>query len=560
MADKKPSKKKRFQKILAVSSVIISLILSSMAYFNTSEIDEKSGEDGDYSITRMGPIYGTHSCEKGGFSIQIGIDSDHNQILDNDEVSEIRNVCHGNQGESGPMGNRGYWGYNGTDGLDGSNGTDGIDGIVGESAFIDSKVGEYGSCPEAVVIEMGNNISSKEVDSSIKICFQDLTSGMMTDIQPNSGNSFSTPCEGGFSNGELFVFAAFKTDKCLLFKMENYAAEQISPTVDFSPGAILGFIEHNNRIWFDATDELGTQLWSTDGETTWKETNLSGGINSNDDLLKHGDELILNHQGGIAIFAESEMMISGDYDNISSVNGILIYNTQDNISIDGNIHYGELNSLAVFVNGHYWFIATSDIFGPQLHRSNGQNLEQITNHLQSDTGLHIPPVVVGDRILFNSGGLFSYDPVNSSLSELNSSLQNVGEGVDAVNHDGMLWFDCGIPEYGFELCASNGYDAWLHSDFATGISSSNPSHLALIGDNLLTLVNDPIEGGQLHLVSVDGLQLLWDHDSGDMEAGVHGDLWITQDMVYYIADSTTHGLEMFGWSHGELTDEWIIIN
>ena len=128
MADKKPSKKKRFQKILAVSSVIISLILSSMAYFNTSEIDEKSGEDGDYSITRMGPIYGTHSCEKGGFSIQIGIDSDHNQILDNDEVSEIRNVCHGNQGESGPMGNRGYWGYNGTDGLDGSNGTDGIDG------------------------------------------------------------------------------------------------------------------------------------------------------------------------------------------------------------------------------------------------------------------------------------------------------------------------------------------------------------------------------------------------------------------------------------------------
>ena len=561
MADNKPSKKKRFQKILAVSSVIVSLILSSMAYYNTTELNEmESGEDGNYSLTKMGPIYGTHSCEKGGFSIQIGIDSDRNQVLDDDEISEIRNVCHGPQGESGPMGNRGYWGYNGTNGVNGSDGIDGSDGIVGESAFIDSKVGEFGPCPEAVIIEMGNNISSQEVDSRIKICFQNLTSGMMTDIQPNSGDSFSTPCEGGFSHEGLFVFAAFQTDKCLLFKMEDYNAVQISPTVDFSPGANLGFIEHNDRIWFDATDEIGTQLWSTDGETTWKETNISGGVSSNDNLLKHQNDLVLNHQNGITIFAESETWITGDYDNISSVNGKLIYNTQTGIFIDGNILNGEINSLAVFENGYYWFIATSDIFGPQLHRSDGEVLERVTNNLQSDAGVHIPPVIIGERILFNSNGILSFDPVNMTLSELNSSLQNVGEGVDVISHNGLLWFDCGVAAYGFELCVSNGNNAWLHSDFATGITSSSPSNLAEVGNNLLVLVDDPIQGGQLHLVTEQGLELLWDHDTGDMDAGVHGDLWVTEDMVYYIADSNTHGLEMFGWAHGELSDDWIIIN
>ena len=107
--------------------------------------------------------------------------------------------------------------------------------------------------------------------------------------------------------------------------MDDYNAVQISPTVDFSPGANLGFIEHNDRIWFDATDEIGTQLWSTDGVNTWKETNISGGVSSNDNLLKHHNELVLNHQNGIAIFAESETWITGNYDNLSSVNGKLLH-------------------------------------------------------------------------------------------------------------------------------------------------------------------------------------------------------------------------------------------
>ena len=561
MKDKKPSKKSRFTKMIPTILIVISLILSIIAVYNTTEVIESdAGQDAYQSMSKMGPIYGTHSCEKGGFSIQIGLDMDRDNVLDDSEVEEIRNVCHGSQGEPGPMGNRGYWGHNGTNGSNGTNGIDGSNGSIGISSFIQSHVGNYGSCPEAVVIEMGNNSSSKNVDSQIKICFQDLTRGRLSDIQPNSGDSFSTACNGGLSKGDLFVFAAVEDDKCLLFKMDNNTVQQISPTVDFSPGKILGFVEHQNRIWFDADDGNGVQMWSTDGHTTWKETNLSGGINIEDEILAHGEELILNYQTGLGIFGESRTWIDGLYSNITSVNDALIFNTGSSISVNGALFNAEINSVATFVNGYYWFIATSDQLGPQLHRSDGTILEQMTTTLQPNSGQNIPPTPISDRIVFDSGNLFAFIPSSSTLVELNSTIQEVGRNTGIVAHGGLYWFDCGIPAHGYELCATDGLTAWLHTDYATGMSSSNPSHLTVVGDNLLTLVSDPSEGGELHLVTTSGLELLWDHELGNLESGVHGKMWVSDEMVYFIADSATYGLEMYGWSYGELDHQWIILS
>ena len=91
------------------------------------------------------------------------------------------------------------------------------------------------------------------------------------------------------------------------------------------------------------------------------------------------------------------------------------------------------------------------------------------------------------------------------------------------------------------------------------MTSSSPSHLAIVGGDLLAIITDPIEGGQLHLVDENGLTLLWDHGDGNLASGVHGELWIGQDLAYFIADSSTYGLEMYGWAHGQLNNEWIII-
>ena len=117
------------------------------------------------------------------------------------------------------MGNKGNQGENGTDGSDGINGSD---GVIGVSSFIESFTGEHGACPNAAIIEMGNNSTSGIVDSSIQICFENLTSGRFTDIESTLiSDSFSSGCNGGLAQGELFIFAAAKNGNCLLYKLER---------------------------------------------------------------------------------------------------------------------------------------------------------------------------------------------------------------------------------------------------------------------------------------------------------------------------------------------------
>ena len=53
------------------------------------------------------------------------------------------------------------------------------------------------------------------------------------------------------------------------------------------------------------------------------------------------------------------------------------------------------------------------------------------------------------------------------------------------------------------------------------------------------------------------------HNSSDLDelkSGVHGQLWIGNDYVFFIADDSSLGLEMYAWAHGEMSNEWIIIH
>ena len=555
MKGEKRKRREKIMKFLAISSVIISLVLSSIALHNSSDLDElKSGDDGETSLSRIGDLYGTNGCENGGFSIQIGIDNNGNGVLDNTEVSDIRNVCHGAQGPPGPMGNRGYWGYNGTDGLNGSN------GVIGTSAFIDSFVGQHGPCPHAAIIEMGNNSTSGVVDSSIKICFEELLSGRLTDIHPNSGDSFSTACNGGATNGDLFLFAAARDGNCLLYKFENGIIEQVSANIDFLPGAILGFEVHEDRIWFDADDGSGRQMWSSDGDTLWRETNLSSQIQEGDEMIMVQNELILNHQGGITIFAESDTMIGGTFSNLSKANQNLIYNTANGFSLLGDTWPGEIHSDVTYHSDYYWFVAETDSFGKQLHRANSSSVERITTQLTGNPGQIISPTNIGESIVFDSNGLVSLDINSLQITELNNSIQSIPQDSDWIVNDELLWFECGIPSNGYELCVSDGENAWLHSDHVVGMESSSPGKFALIGDEIILLIEDPTQGGQLARITDTGLEMLWDHDSGNLESGVHGQLWVGNDFVFFIADDSSLGLELYAWAHGEIGEEWIIIH
>ncbi|MBA88725.1 MAG: hypothetical protein CMB16_05615 [Euryarchaeota archaeon] len=557
MAAKQLKKKRNWKKILTISVITISFLLSIIAILATSDIDEiKSGEDGESSLTRIDSLYGTHGCEEGGFSIQVGIDDNRNSVLESEEVDDIRNVCHGKQGESGPMGVRGYWGYNGSDG---TNGTNGSIGQNGNSPFISAKTGEYGPCSRAAVIEMGNNSTSKVVESEIKICFENLSSGRLSDINQNTGNSFSTGCNGGLATDEIFVFAAVKDGNCKLYKLDSGEVQLLSPDVDFKPGNNLGFTEFRGRIWFDADDGSGLELWSVNESSIWKETNQSFSFDSDSKLIIVNQELVLSAIDEILIIGDSDVLIDVAHTNLTSDNGVLIFNTGDGLSINGSIHLGEIHSKAIYHGDYYWFFASTDNDGVELYRANENDLEKMTTTLSQFAGDNLGINLVNGHIVFDDSDIYSFNPNSLTLTVLNSTITEVSTDSEFTIFDDKIWFDCGIAGFGYELCVSDGVDAWLHIDYNPGMASSSPANFVVVKENLLLILDNPIEGSQLALVTDTGFEILWDHSISSHAGGVHGGMWSDSSSVYFIGDSDDYGLELYGWSHGEINDEWVVI-
>ena len=62
------------------------------------------------------------------------------------------------------------------------------------------------------------------------------------------------------------------------------------------------------------------------------------------------------------------------------------------------------------------------------------------------------------------------------------------------------------------------------ASMTTAMESSSPSNFALVGDEVILLIEDPTDGGQLAMITDTGLEMLWDHDSGNLESGIHGQL------------------------------------
>ena len=95
MTDEKPKRKQKIMKFLAISSIVISLVLSSFALYNSNELDDlKPGNDGETSLSRISSLYKRQGCENGGFSIQFGIDDNRDGTLGDEEVADIRTVSY----------------------------------------------------------------------------------------------------------------------------------------------------------------------------------------------------------------------------------------------------------------------------------------------------------------------------------------------------------------------------------------------------------------------------------------------------------------------------------
>ncbi len=547
--------KKRRQKMFNFAIILlisISLTLNGYSISKLETEDDNIDSMSTNSLIEFGILHGTHGCEEGGFSIQTGVDQNLNEILEEDEIIDIKNVCHGDEGNPGPMGNRGYRGYNGTDG---ANGTSGFNGTDGSSSFINSDTGEIGPCGDAVVIQMGNDSESQEVTSEVKMCFGQMFEGRITDITNLTGNSFTSGCSEGAMLNDLLIFAATSSGYCMLYSVDGREISQISPPINFLPGLNLGFTFYEDRIWFDAFDGAQTHIWSTDGVEIRREFTTFG-IDNRHSLHSSEGVLTLFSENQITIISENNSTIAGSFTNLSISNDVMIYNS-NGIILGGNNIGGELHSKVEFHDGIYYFHATSDNYGIELHSSNGFNLLRLSDSLSSISSNDLEPTYADGSIFFSSGELFAYNIDNSTSYSMNNDLQVAGNEV--IVFEGRVWFPCYIANYGVEVCASNSLNATIVSDFANGFMSSNPKLFSAYENKLFAILEDENGGGVLCEITENSITEVYDHDTGALVSGNRGDLWFNDNYAYFIGDTTNHGTELFAWSHGTLTGDWIII-
>ena len=334
---------------------------------------------------------------------------------------------------------------------------------------------------------------------------------------------------------------------------------------DYSPGKYLGFTEFEDRVWFDAYDGNSRQLWSTNGINTWQETNLSTEIDSSNSLIKNSDYMVLSSPVSLSTFGDSDSFNEGVFSNLSIANQVLAYNDQTGFIIDGTHFNGEIHSQVLWHQNVFWFIATTDLDGMELHSVENSILNKHSDNLSGVPGQSIPLKVIGQNLIFDSkidsGSnpiLVEFNLVTKVIKGVNEELSYPGDNTGAIEYNGRIWFDCNGVGTGIEFCWYDGGNAQVHIDYIAGAGSSNPTHLSVIENELLVVIDD--SGGVLMQVTDDDLIQVWDPELGNTDLGYYGEMWIGDDAICLIGDSATYGQELYVFSHGEITGDWIVIH
>ena len=234
-------------------------------------MDGENGFNGNSSLVNLTAISPGIPCQFGGIQIQSGIDLDHNQFLDEEEIQTTAHVCDGQLGEEGPEGQQG------------------TDGAQGYSALIDRRAAPSSICPQGVIMRFGVDdgtdmatagdgiLHDDEVRESLQICSEQLYEGLTGDIFTNSGDSMSSVCdESEWSKSKsIFIFSATDgTNGCELWILDEENTPSMLMDIhsagDSIPGRELGIhevdTERGSRFFFDADDGVnGRELWVSDG-------------------------------------------------------------------------------------------------------------------------------------------------------------------------------------------------------------------------------------------------------------------------------------------------------
>ena len=106
----------------------------------------------------------------------------------------------------------------------------------------------------------------------------------------------------------------------------------------------------------------------------------------------------------------------------------------------------------------------------------------------------------------------------------------------------------------------------LH-DLTPGLMSSDLRGIAPVGDGWLVVSSGAVEGTPqgVALWAVEGTAMRlvydpWPGNSNSSEALNYGRLVLSPTQAWFIAHDGLHGHEWHRWSHGTLSDDWVVIH
>ena len=182
---------------------------------------------------------------------------------------------------------------------------------------------------------------------------------------------------------------------------------------------------------------------------------------------------------------------------------------------------------------------------------------------------------IGDNLVYdavvssNEARLWTTNLANGITLQLSTTILSPGAQVGVANTGERLLFDCLTASTGMETCITDGTPQGSHvlHDLTPGLMSSDLRGIAAVGEGWLVvsdgLVDGVSQGVALWAVEGTAMRLVsdpWTGSGNSSEALTYGQLLISPTQAWFIAHDGGNGHEWHRFSHGELSDDWIVIH
>ena len=391
----------------------------------------------------------------------------------------------------------------------------------------------------------------------------------------------------------------------------------LHPNGDALPGRDLGLlsVQNGKAVVFDADDGVnGRQLWVSDGTetgtfalgaveltpaTAWMDGQLLFAVNGTL-LWTNGTQLLpwaqqpawnatvrasvesgiasLNQLGAGWLHTGPAGVWMSAMDAGGEVEPIFVSNDGSVVSWDVNPLGSAALTHLVDDDDDLYAVAVRGTVKQLLHLASDGTFAWLTSLAPSSGDTHMGEGMglqrIGDNLVYDAAvsssnaHLWTTNIANGITVQLSTNLLAPGAQMGVASTGERLLFDCVTATLGTELCVTDATPLGtrvLH-DLTPGVLSSDLRGAVAVGDGWLVLSDGRIEGNDVGamLWAVEGNALRpvynpWPGSGNSSEALTYGSMVVSDSQVFFIAHDGSTGHEWHRWSHGELSDDWIVI-